>query len=206
VTRRVRRTPEASREHLLDAAERVFSRVSPDVAGLKEIAAEAGVSHGLVTHYFGTYLALVNATLERRLNALHAEITAQIVAGHLAGGASRSVPLDALLTFVSDKVAVRLILWGLLQENPPEVLQGNADERLARTTDTMTAQLRGLGLEVDRERIAFSIGAAVALAIGVGIGGPALEKSLGRPGMFTPGLPFRDELQRMISAYVLAPR
>src|SRR4051812_9604337 len=64
---RRRRSPDVARQELLDAAERVFSDERPDDVGLKEIAREAGTSHALITHYFGTYGGLVEAVLQRRL-------------------------------------------------------------------------------------------------------------------------------------------
>src|ERR1700733_1325987 len=63
---RVRRDPEAARELILAAAEHLFANQSPDVVGLKDVARVAGVSHALVSHYFGTYDRLVDAVLERR--------------------------------------------------------------------------------------------------------------------------------------------
>src|SRR4051812_25806904 len=75
---RRRRAPELARTELLDAAERVFRHAQPDQVGLKEIASEAGVSHALVTHYFGTYAGLVEATLERRVRALREVLLARV--------------------------------------------------------------------------------------------------------------------------------
>ena len=37
---------------------------------MKDVARGAGVSHALVSHYFGTYDALVEAVLERRAEAI----------------------------------------------------------------------------------------------------------------------------------------
>src|SRR4051812_23554771 len=79
VAKRVRRTPEEARERILEAAERVFATHLPDVVGLKDVAREAGVSHALVTHYFGTYAALVEATLERRFDKVRDELIPVIV-------------------------------------------------------------------------------------------------------------------------------
>src|SRR5262245_47293309 len=54
---------DARRDEILAAARRVFVRSSPDEASTAEIAREAGVTRGLVHHYFGTkrelYLAVV---------------------------------------------------------------------------------------------------------------------------------------------------
>src|SRR4051794_7784372 len=71
---RKRRDPDEARSHILTAAERVFAEHVPDVVGLKEIAREAEVSHALVSHYFGSYEALVEATLERRLRAVRERV------------------------------------------------------------------------------------------------------------------------------------
>src|ERR1043165_9545887 len=65
---RVRRTPEDARSHILDAADAVFRDQLPDAVGLREIAAAAEVSHGLVTHYFATYEGLVAAVIARRID------------------------------------------------------------------------------------------------------------------------------------------
>jgi AcrR family transcriptional regulator len=58
-----RLAPDARRDLILEAARRVFVRSSPDAASTAEIAREAGVTRGLVHHYFGTkrelYLAVV---------------------------------------------------------------------------------------------------------------------------------------------------
>jgi AcrR family transcriptional regulator len=55
--------PDARRDLILDAARRVFVRSNPSTASTSEIAREAGVTRGLVHHYFGTkrelYLAVV---------------------------------------------------------------------------------------------------------------------------------------------------
>ena len=75
----MRRTPEAARDEILAAAERVFTDALPDSVGLKDVAREAGVSHPLVSHYFGTYEGLVDATLERRLLKLREDLTGEFV-------------------------------------------------------------------------------------------------------------------------------
>src|SRR4051812_7769023 len=83
-TARRRRAPELARQEILDAAERVFGESQPDRVGLKEVAAEAGVSHALITHYFGTYAGLIEAAHERRLRALRETMLIRLrVAGAL---------------------------------------------------------------------------------------------------------------------------
>src|SRR5687768_16598245 len=71
---RRRRSPELARQEIMDAAERVFVEFQPDQVGLKDVAREAGVSHALITHYFGTFANMIEAVLERRVGGLRARI------------------------------------------------------------------------------------------------------------------------------------
>ena len=54
---------DARRDLILDAARRVFVRANPATASTAEIAREAGVTRGLVHHYFGTKRALYLAVV-----------------------------------------------------------------------------------------------------------------------------------------------
>src|SRR5437868_5365518 len=91
---RRRRSPEVARAEILDAAERLFARHQPEDVGLKAIGREAGVSHALITHYFGTYVGLCEAVLQRRLVGVR-----EIAASRLreAGVLSRPDELLAIL-------------------------------------------------------------------------------------------------------------
>jgi AcrR family transcriptional regulator len=54
-----------SREALLDATERVIARKGFSGLTYRSVAAEAGVTHGLVTYHFGTLDALISETMLR---------------------------------------------------------------------------------------------------------------------------------------------
>jgi AcrR family transcriptional regulator len=75
---RQRRTPETARALILDAAERQL--ISTGAAGLRlqEVAADAGVSHPSVLHYFGSREALIHAVIERALDAMHSDLVQAI--------------------------------------------------------------------------------------------------------------------------------
>jgi len=116
---RRRRAPEEAKRELLDAAERVFVEFQPDQVGLKDVAREAGVSHALITHYFGTYAGLIEATLERRLLALREVMLARL---RVAGALSRPDELIALLfQALEDPVHLRLMRWLLASERPAAI-------------------------------------------------------------------------------------
>lgn len=108
---RKRRDPEEARRLILDAAERVLAARGPDAVGLRDVAAEAGVSHGLITHYFGTYDALVEAVFARRTRGVAEEITRRFME---AGPThSPSELLRLVLSTASDPVQIRLVGWSI---------------------------------------------------------------------------------------------
>jgi AcrR family transcriptional regulator len=204
-TRRVRRTPEEARTHILDAADRVFARSLPDVVGLKEVARAAGVSHGLVTHYFGTYDALVRAALERRLTRLR-----DAIVGSVAAAVARGEDFDllaehrrAIEAATREPATVRLALWA--------VMSGYVDEE-----DFFPARMKGLKLLVDaiaerkqfpkapRERIEAAIVAQTAFVVLWTFGGKALLAGLGRKHTPETRAAFDAELVEMLRLYLEA--
>lgn len=60
------------RERILDAAAKVFARRGLAAGRITDIAAEAGLSHGLVHHYFGTKADLHLALIARTMGAADA--------------------------------------------------------------------------------------------------------------------------------------
>ena len=195
--RKPRRSPEDARRAILDGAERVFSKSMPDEVGLKEIASASKVSHALVSHYFGTYDALVEETLERRLTATRERILQRLVTGT---GEPRAI-LEELTQLVRDRLTMRLLTWAVLSGRSrmedffPARVRG-----LALVADGMEARLRALGATVPRARLEFSIMAAVAMAFGFAIAGPALFRATGRAELDDAELV--TEMQAMLRAYV----
>jgi AcrR family transcriptional regulator len=80
----------------------------PDSVGLKDVARQAGVSHALVTHYFGTIDALIDAALathaERQRHALVAEILEKPDAGPREW-------LEKWFAWVNRPATARLLAW-----------------------------------------------------------------------------------------------
>src|SRR5215468_1442686 len=117
---RQRRSPEDARSLILDAADRVFRDHLPDAVGLREIAAAAGVSHGLVTHYFATYEGLVNAVIERRLAAARTAAFAHLAQMTLAP--DEAPLLSILVDLLEDRTLVRLLVWSFLTGRSAEII------------------------------------------------------------------------------------
>ncbi len=93
VEERRRREREWRRGAILDAAERIMDRSSPDDATMDDVAAEAEVSKGTLYLYFSSKDALFTALMERRVGqmkqALEAEIATSATGLEALGGVLR---------------------------------------------------------------------------------------------------------------------
>lgn len=199
--KRVRRSPGDARELILDAADKVFATKLPDVAGLKDVAKAAGVTHGLITHYFGTYDALVEATLERRFHKLRAHLLPTMV--RLVGEeADARKMLDAhrraVTEAVSDPAMVRLGIWAAMSGR-------------ASAADFFPHRMQGLKLLADalesrskarREDIEVALVTSFALAVVWKAAAPAIAGAMGKTPSKGLDAWFEARTADMLDAYL----
>jgi AcrR family transcriptional regulator len=199
--KRIRRTPENARELILDAADRVFATKLPDVAGLKDVAKAAGISHALITHYFGTYDGLVEATLERRFHRLRAHLLPTMV--KLVGEeADVRTMLDAhrraVADIVGDPAMVRLGI-------------GAAMSGRASAADFFPHRMQGLKLLADalesrskarREDLEVALVTSFALAVVWKAAGPAIAGAMGKTPSKGIDAWFEARTADMLDAYL----
>lgn len=174
-----RRSPDQTRELILDAAERVFLRALPDAVGLRDIAREAGTSHALVTHYFGTYEGLTRATLERRVESMRRQAIERLARATFKAG---DFPLlELLLESVEDPVMVRLVAWALLSGRM-DAFPGPAGA-LRPLLEAVEVRARQLGHEPPpRDQLELIVAGTIAMVFALAIAREPLEWALGRPG------------------------
>jgi TetR/AcrR family transcriptional regulator, repressor for neighboring sulfatase len=196
---RVRRDPEQARAHILDAAERVFAVQLPDAVGLREVAAEAEVSHGLVTHYFRTYDGLVNAVLARRTEAARKTAFAVLAQATFVPGSDDAPLLTVLIEILGDPLFVRLLSWALLSGRDLHAVIGAG--QMGLMVSGLEARLASAGVTVPREQLEFSVTAAIAIMVGWAIAGPLLARAVGTAPLGPAEL--KREVQRMMRAYLM---
>lgn len=195
--RRRRRTPEQAREEILDAAAELIARDGPDGVGLRRVAQAVGVSHGLVTHYFGTYGALVRAVLQRENERQRERVRERM-------RAERGVPYADDMTRVlfetlADERHVRLFAWSSLHAEDA----GTSSQGLAELVDAVEA---GVGLALpgpdrpDRERIEAVVLLALSAAYGYALGRRSWLAGLGHD----PADPAHDDAFRAALSATLA--
>jgi AcrR family transcriptional regulator len=115
--KRVRRNPEQARAHILDAAVRVLSKKGPHAVGLKDVALEAGVSHALITHYFKTYEALVEAAVAQTIARLRMKLVETALATE---NPSPETMVQVYLDTALEPWYGRLASWALFSEHVSE--------------------------------------------------------------------------------------
>ena len=205
---RIRRTPEAARTELLDAAERLFAERGPDAVGLRDVATEAGVSHGLITHYFKTYEGLVEQVLLRRTTRVADAVVARLQA---QAAPSAMELVQVLIATVSDPIHLRLVAWANLTGR-------------ARRADFLPGRERGLRPIADAihraavaeaeqrgapppsiDDVDYAVLLAIGATSGVGLGKNPFLAALGRKPAARDDREVSARLLRMMRA-LLAPQ
>ncbi|HRC55194.1 MAG TPA: TetR/AcrR family transcriptional regulator [Kofleriaceae bacterium] len=201
---RRRRLPTEARQEILQAAERVFAKSHADAVGLKEIAEEAGVSHALVTHYFGTFGGLVDAVLEQRVVALRERMLAR-----MAEPSALSRPgelLTMLFDSLEEPVYKRLWMWVLATERSAAAdffpLRQKGLRQVAEQLATAIAEATGapaVALVPEVERMLLI---AVSTAYGYTVGKPALVGALGKTPSREVDRALQESLGEMIREHL----
>jgi TetR/AcrR family transcriptional regulator, repressor for neighboring sulfatase len=199
--KRMRRAPEDARLLILDAADRVFAVHLPDAVGLKEVARAAGVSRALVTHYFGTYGALVEAALERRFMSLREALVRELFGAldeHADAKELLAAYRRALGVGAADPITVRLGAWAMMNGRTAQ------EDFFATRVQGMKMLADALEKRTDlpREDLEFALVASFALSVVWTIGGHWLAGALGKKKGrgFAPS--FEDRVGAMIDGYL----
>ncbi|WP_228011222.1 TetR/AcrR family transcriptional regulator [Nonomuraea phyllanthi] len=198
---RRRRSPEESRAELLAAAAVLIRERGPDNVSLRQIAEAAGVAHGLVSHYFGTYAALVREVLRVENDRIEARVRDRISA---EGGVPLAAGImDVLFGILADERYLRLFVWAEMHAD----YRGAARPELAGLIDTMEAGIRAalVGRSVpSRARIEAVVLMGLSAAYGFAIGGRSWLAGMGHdPDDPAHEAEFRVQLARMLGAHMV---
>jgi AcrR family transcriptional regulator len=169
---RIRRSPEASRENILIAAERLLVRQGPQSLRLADVAKEAGVANATVLHHFGTIDGVQAALMEKMIAELVSGLMAMDVPDDPR--AARAAAFQNLFDAFENKGAARLAAWLELTDESRRL-------RTVREAVQTVIRLKIGAMEADTEQLEDAILISVILAIGVGLFGPTLSELLGKP-------------------------
>ncbi len=194
---RKRRSPAEARRTILSAAQKLLAQHGPDAIGLKEIAREAGVSHALISHYFGTYESLVDAAMADHLTSQRLDGIQRIMRGEPHPSAWLDVAFEQLAHPLSGRLLVWAMLTGRLEREDFVVFR---DRGLAQVVDLLEAYLTAAGRKPDREALERGVLIGFCAAIGYSLGRNALWGSLGKRGSAEKDLAFRSQLASVLLA------
>ena len=197
---RRRRTPELARAEILDAATELIALRGPDGTSLRQVAEAAGVTHGLVVHYFGSYQALVGAVLRRAAERQRARIREVMRAEGGIPYADRVIP--ELFRTLADERFVRLWAWAMLNPAADE----SPSTGLAAFVDAFE---QGVGLALagpdrpDRARIEQVVLLGLSASYGYALGKRSWLTSLGHdPADPRHDRDFADTLAAAVAAHL----
>ncbi len=180
----------------------MLSDLGPDAAGLKEVAAAAGVSHGLVTHYFGTFEALVAEVLDRAAHNTREHMIKRLVA---MTNQNLEAALDVFFEVMSAPQHGRLVAWSLLSG------RSSANDFLAaevqgprRVADAIEGRLRQLhpNANIQREEIDRLMALVLMTGLSMSFGSNAAWGALGRNQDAADHRHFRDWLAELVRGRV----
>jgi AcrR family transcriptional regulator len=193
-TPRIRRTPEAAREAILEVAEQHLSDRGFDALRLQDVAAAAGMSHPTVLHHFGSRDGLVRAVVERAVVALQEDLL----------GAFGSTPPDgaALLERVAQTFAgrrhARTIAWLLLSGHNP--IDGPAMKAGWRAIAKATHVMRDKTATFEDTQ--FTVMLSCLAVFAQAIAGPALFETAGLPTDAATARRFRMWLAELLAQHL----
>ncbi|MFZ5793878.1 MAG: TetR family transcriptional regulator C-terminal domain-containing protein [Sphingomonas sp.] len=174
-----RAEPDARRQSLIEATARVLARDGATGASVRAIALEAGVSPGLVGHYFAGIDGLVAETYAAVGQQVHVALAAAVAA---AGDDPRARVVAYVTASFAPPIADRALFatwiafWSL---SAKPIIAARHDALYQSYRDDLEALLAACGLPAADRRLA-------AIAITALVDGLWLELCLS-PGNFTPG-------------------
>lgn len=200
---RVRRTPEEARALILDAARSLIAAHGPDAVGLKDVAREAGVSHALITHYFGTYDALVEATLADEVRRTREALLARVMSStpkDLEGW------VDLFFSSLGSGEYGRLAAWALLTGRlDREDFFPRREKGMKLVADAIVTRVRELRGELPftRERLEHALVLVMSVGVGYALAGELYWASLGHEASTQRDTAFKKHLADMLRKELL---
>ncbi|WP_326564894.1 TetR/AcrR family transcriptional regulator [Amycolatopsis rhabdoformis] len=141
---------------LLENAERVLEESGPDELSLRQLAREAGVSHGAPRQHFADKRALLDALAERGFDQLGHELEAARVPEGAPFAAGLLAFARAWVGFATRRPALLHLMFAAKNREDARDLQAVADRTFAATS-AMIAGAQADGEVVAGEHVAFAI-------------------------------------------------
>ncbi len=170
---RIRRSPEASRENILAAAEALLVEKGPQSLKLVDVAASAGVANATVLHHFGSIDGVQTALMERMID----QLVANVFAAHESDDdpdAEQDRAFKTLFDAFETRGAARLAAWLELTDESRRMTM----VRQAVNQVVVGHMQRTGRSQAESENLVLI---SVVVAMGVGLFGRTLGTLIGKP-------------------------
>ncbi|WP_026400763.1 TetR/AcrR family transcriptional regulator [Actinomadura rifamycini] len=161
--RRVRKEPDERRDQILACARRLFSRRPYAEVSNTEIAAAAGVSRGLLNHYFGTKRELYLAAVSKMMSVPPIPIPPFVEGTQVRDRIGQS--LDAWLELLERNRETWVAALDMTTSGGDEDLERILEEGRDRAVDHMTEVVGLTPLSRDRPEIRAAFHGYAAMAV-----------------------------------------
>jgi AcrR family transcriptional regulator len=200
---RRRRTADAARREILEAAERRLAQSGPMGLRLQDIAADVGISHPAVLHHFGSREGLVHAVIQRAIIALQEDLVRSLSETQQGDVPDTAALFEHVFETLADRGHARLMVWLLLSGYDPfnEKARANWAQIGQVTHGLRLRRLKGKRKPAYEDTMFAIVLPALAL-FGQAIAGEATFRVAGLDG--DPNAPkrFREWLAALLSAHM----
>jgi len=198
---RKRRTPEEAREEILAAAQRRLKRDGPTGLKLQDVAADVGVSHPAILHYFHSREELVAAVVERAAQELHHDLL-EILSTATDGSAGPEL-MERVHQVMTERQHGRLLAWLALTGHGPLVTAPMREGWRAIIDQTHAARTAG-GFQGDREDTAFCVVLSSLALFAMSIAGAPSFDAAGLGTSAAIQTRFREWLAALIAGHLMS--
>lgn len=201
---RRRRQPEQARAEILAAATELIARDGPDRVTLTRVADAAGVTHGLVSHYFGTYANLAAEVLQAEARR-HQDLVEDRIRND-DGVPYAAAMMDVVFDLVADERYLRLWTWSALHADHPSMVADDLSDLVDRMQAGIAKVLPAERVP-DRARVEHVVLLGLSAAYGYALGGRSWQTALGHDSPDTGrDRDFRNALAMALTDYLEAVR
>jgi TetR/AcrR family transcriptional regulator, repressor for neighboring sulfatase len=116
---RRRRTADAARREILEAAERRLAQSGPAGLRLQDVAADVGISHPAVLHHFGSREGLVHAVIQQAIVGLQQDLVRSLSETQHGDAPDTAALFEHVFETLFDRGHARLMAWLLLSGYDP---------------------------------------------------------------------------------------
>jgi AcrR family transcriptional regulator len=200
---RRRRTADAARREILEAAERRLAQSGPMGLRLQDIAADVGISHPAVLHHFGSREGLVHAVIQRAIIALQEDLVRSLSETQQGDVPDTAALFEHVFETLADRGHARLMVWLLLSGYDPFNEKARANwAQIGQVAHGLRLRRRKGKRKPTYEDTMFAIVLPALALFGQAIAGQATFRVAGLDG--DPNAPrrFREWLAALLSAHM----